>query len=89
MSETYASLVEEWRQAAAATRQAQARVNRQFDEHLAGRASAPLDVDVEFIRQLRSLESEKLEAALRYAAKAARSPPTGFGRLGEDVDPAP
>jgi len=36
MSETYASLIEEWRKAAAATREAQARLKAQVDAHLDG-----------------------------------------------------
>lgn len=84
MSETYAILIDAWRAAAEAARQAQARLTREFDDHLAGRGPPPSEMNVARIRQLRDTENAKLEAAVQYAAKAAHGPPTGLGALSED-----
>ncbi len=78
MSETYAALIDAWRDAAEATREAQTSLTRQFDDHLAGRAPAPSEMDGARLRQLRDTENARLEAAVQYAAKAAHEPPTGW-----------
>lgn len=84
MSETYAAMIDAWREAAEATREVQTRLTQQFDDHLAGRAPAPSEKDIARLRQLRDMENRKLEAAIQYAARAAHEPPTGLGGLSDD-----
>ena len=80
MSETYATLISEWRLAAEATRTAQAALKAQFDDHLEG-GPPPSDEDVRRLHELRAIESRKLDEAMQYAKRAARAPPTGMGSL--------
>jgi hypothetical protein len=78
MSERYAALLQEWREASARTREAQKRLKAKFDAHLEG-GPAPTEAEVLFVRGLREVEGEKLEAAMEYVRQTASGPPTGFG----------
>lgn len=80
MSQTYELLIQQWRAAAARTREGQARLNELFDVHIQG-GPPPSDADVQHMRELREDESRKLEAAMRYARDAAHGPQTGMGEL--------
>lgn len=78
MSERYAALLREWREASARTRQAQQELKDKFEAHLNG-GSAPTEDDVALLHRLRVVEGEKLEAAMEYVRQTAFGPPTGFG----------
>lgn len=80
MSERNAALIESWRGAAARTREAQLALKAKFDAHLAG-GPAPTEAEVTLVRELRDLESQRLEAAMDYVRRTALGPPTGFGSL--------
>jgi hypothetical protein len=75
MSERYAALIEEWRSAAARTREAQLGLKAKFDAHIAG-GPAPTEEEVAHVRQLRAVEGEKLEAAMDYVRRTALGRPT-------------
>jgi hypothetical protein len=81
MSQRYADLIEQWRLAAAQTRQAQARLTAIFNAHLEGKGPAPDAATVERLRTLRDIEHAKLGAAMEYARQTASGPPTGLGSL--------
>jgi hypothetical protein len=80
MSETYAALINDWRKASEATRNAQAKLKAQFDAHLGG-GPEPHEEDVRRLRELREIESRKLDEAMQYVKKTARGPRTGMGKL--------
>jgi hypothetical protein len=81
MSQHYADLIEQWRIAAAATRDAQTKLTVVFNAHLDGKGPAPDAAAIEHLRRLRDIEHAKLEAAMEYARRTASGPPTGLGDL--------
>ena len=81
MSQRYAELIEQWRSAAAETRDAQEHLTRAGHAHLEGKGPAPDAASVERLRKLRDVEHAKLEAAMAYARQTASGPPTGRGAL--------
>jgi len=78
MSQRYAALLQDWRDASARTRDAQQKLKAKFDAHMEG-GPAPTEEEVALVRRLREVEGEKLEAAMDYVRQTASGPPTGFG----------
>lgn len=79
MSQRYAALLNEWRNAAAAARDAQQRLGERFDRYMAGQGPEPTPDDVKAVARLREIENRKLQAALDYAQRTASGPPTRWG----------
>lgn len=80
MSQRYAALIEQWRAAAAKTREAQLALKAKFDAHLAG-GPAPGEDEVRHVRELREEEGRRLEEAMAYVRRTALGKPTGFDSL--------
>ena len=81
MSRRYAELIAQWREAAAQTRDAQAKLTVIFNAHLEGKGPAPDADAIQQLRKLRDIEHAKLDAAMAYARKTAKGQPTGMGDL--------
>lgn len=81
MSTQYKQLVDEWREAATRTRDAQRLLKVAFDAYISG-GPAPSEQDVAALRQLRKVEGDKLEQAMDYIKRKAVGGPPSQGELG-------
>lgn len=69
---TYDDLLEEWRAAAANTRDAQLKLKQAFELFLAGDGPEPSKAVIDEVQLLRDIENAKLQAALAFVRRAAR-----------------
>lgn len=74
MSARYQELLDEWRAAAAASKEGQSRLKDRLDAFLEGRGAEPSEHEVKEVHRLREVEMTKLEKAMRYLRE------TGPGR---------
>jgi hypothetical protein len=80
VSTRYKQLIDDWREAAARTRERQRLLNIAFDEHIAG-GPEPSEEDVAALSELRQIEADKLEEAMDYLRRTSTGGPSTPGEL--------